>query len=131
MEMTVTLTAWMIDNAANNGCGYTRQQLQAVGIEWPPVKGWKRRLVGKSVPLSGYYTFCKIGKKKPGVDRPLEIVAHELALCVWSENGSRLKDFAAREKVAHDAVTKALQSLDEDMTEAEALVESDEWTEVN
>lgn len=25
--------------------GWTKQQLAAWGVEWPPVKGWKRRLI--------------------------------------------------------------------------------------
>jgi hypothetical protein len=30
--------------------GYTRQTLKVLGVSWPPVKGWKTRLVGKPLP---------------------------------------------------------------------------------
>ncbi len=133
MENTVTLTEWMIDNAATNGCGYTRQQLAAVGVPWPPAKGWKRGLVGKSVPLSGYYTFCKVGGKKASEIRGLDQIAHELALCVWMggnfKKGSRPKDAITRAKIAIEAVTKALEELESDMVEAESLVGEVEYTQ--
>jgi len=29
---------------SNGGPGWTRKQLEAWGVSWPPVKGWKSRL---------------------------------------------------------------------------------------
>jgi hypothetical protein len=38
---------WLI-NAAPTG-GYNKQQLNILGIEWPPCKGWKGKVIGKEL----------------------------------------------------------------------------------
>ena len=37
---------WLKDNATLNG-SWTRAQLNVLGIEWPPAKGWQDRISGK------------------------------------------------------------------------------------
>jgi hypothetical protein len=36
---------WILKNATKNG-GYTKRQLAIVGIDWPPVAGWKAEVIG-------------------------------------------------------------------------------------
>jgi len=64
----VKLTKQMIDVAATERGGYSRSQVTAVGVPWPLVKGWKKRLVGKEVSLFAYQKFCGLtaqAKPKP------------------------------------------------------------------
>lgn len=43
------LTCEYIDaNRTNNGA-WTRRQLAAIGVAWPPVRGWKDRVVGTTI----------------------------------------------------------------------------------
>lgn len=39
---------WLEAHATKNR-GFTREQLKALGVRWPPKKGWKDRLVGKEI----------------------------------------------------------------------------------
>ncbi len=39
---------WLKDNATLNG-SWTRAQLNVLGIEWPPAKGWQERVWGKEL----------------------------------------------------------------------------------
>lgn len=43
------LTAEILHSAGTGGCGFNRQQLQLLGVGWPPKKGWLIRLVGQEV----------------------------------------------------------------------------------
>ncbi len=38
------ITREMIESARTPAGGWTRQQLAAWGVKWPPCKGWKKRL---------------------------------------------------------------------------------------
>jgi hypothetical protein len=87
--MIVTLT--YIDQHKTENGAWTRKQIEALGLTWPPKKGWKKRVVGteltekqqaefeKKQPRSGYtmkqqeaikivelmgYTLTKITKKE-------------------------------------------------------------------
>ena len=54
---SVRITNEMIVSAGTKGCGYTKKQLAAVGISWPPSKGWKAGLIGKVVPIRDWRRF--------------------------------------------------------------------------
>lgn len=40
---------WIAENCTKNG-GYSRAFFESVGVPYPPVRGWKHRLVGERVP---------------------------------------------------------------------------------
>lgn len=46
MEKCSKITLEIIDKGKSNEGGWNRAQLQVVGVEWPPTKGWKDRLNG-------------------------------------------------------------------------------------
>jgi hypothetical protein len=49
---------------ADNG-GYTRAQFQLVGVlEWPPLKGWKRSVLGSLIPRADAEEFLRIRRLK-------------------------------------------------------------------
>lgn len=39
---------WLRANATHKG-GYTKRQLGLLGVEWPPINGWKRDIVGQEI----------------------------------------------------------------------------------
>ena len=43
------ITKELLDSAATENGGYTKKQLAAIGIDWPPRKGWKTEVIGKSI----------------------------------------------------------------------------------
>ena len=57
MDNLVQLNQTLIDGAASKNGGYSRRQLAAVGVQWPPEKGWKKTLVGKKVPVKAFHVF--------------------------------------------------------------------------
>ena len=44
------LTKDIIKQAVSPKGGFTKKQLALVGIPWPPVKGWKKKVIGKDFP---------------------------------------------------------------------------------
>lgn len=39
---------WLTKHKTPNG-GYTKEQLAAVGVSWPPQQGWIKRILGNEV----------------------------------------------------------------------------------
>lgn len=60
---TVTLTAALIHGAATEKHGWRRAQIEALGLKYPPRKGWIERLVGKSVSVEVWERF--VAERKP------------------------------------------------------------------
>lgn len=47
--MKVTISPSMLASAKTEAGGYTRAQLEVLGVTWPPTKGWPSALIGKEV----------------------------------------------------------------------------------
>jgi hypothetical protein len=60
----VILTKENIESLCNLPGGFTRKTLAALGVDWPPKKGWKFDLIGKEIP-DEQYARAMAGKKKP------------------------------------------------------------------
>jgi ribonuclease HI len=58
----VTLTRENLGRLETHRGGYTRQTLDALGIPWPPPRGWRRRLVGTVIDRP---TFERLAKPLP------------------------------------------------------------------
>lgn len=57
---------WIKLHATSN-CGYNKDQLAALGVSWPPKKGWLSKIIGKAINLSQKHAFeanSKTAKKK-------------------------------------------------------------------
>lgn len=39
--------AWLMQHS--KAAAWTRDQLSCIGVEWPPPRGWKRRVIGKTI----------------------------------------------------------------------------------
>lgn len=46
-EMEITKN-WLLSNRTKNGA-WTKRQLQVLGIEWPPKKGWQKVVIGENI----------------------------------------------------------------------------------
>ena len=64
MECTeqVLLTKWMIENGLSSNGGFNKKQLEILGIEWPPQKGWKTSVIGQTVTKEDYQQFLESRK---------------------------------------------------------------------
>jgi hypothetical protein len=52
-------------NACNGrGSGWTRKQLDVVGVAWPPRKGWRSKLAGTVLPDDRAHEFELLGAKQ-------------------------------------------------------------------
>lgn len=66
----MVLTAKIIDAGASTNGGWNKEQLAILGISWPPVKGWKRRLIGTQISEHQYANFiARRGRKRSGEPR--------------------------------------------------------------
>jgi len=129
MDNLIQLNEMLIDKAARNG-GYSRRQLAAVGIEWPPAKGWKKTLVGKRVPAKAFHVFFRTSEKESIL--PAEVSesekmeelrekAWEFALAVWnsrlcSSNDSAIES-ARRVRMAMDLMSGAMVQVEKERKE--------------
>ena len=50
----VTINRELITLAATARGGYTQTQLEALGVAWPPPKGWKRAVVGRRISRTSF-----------------------------------------------------------------------------
>lgn len=48
---TIKLTRELIHTAGSCGNGFNKAQLDLLGVNWPPQKGWLSWLVGQEIPL--------------------------------------------------------------------------------
>jgi hypothetical protein len=60
----VTLTSDLLHAGGNGGCGFSRRQIEALGLPWPAEKGWLTSLVGKTIPRSQYDRFVSLRKRR-------------------------------------------------------------------
>lgn len=52
-------------NAAKTPFGaWTRAQIEALGVAWPPTAGWQKGVVGREVSEEEYKLFCELASKR-------------------------------------------------------------------
>lgn len=56
-EMVIT-ARWIHAHKTKNGA-WTRRQLAAIGIDWPPEKGWIGRVLGREISEDQRRTFVE------------------------------------------------------------------------
>lgn len=61
------LTRWMTP-----GGSYTKAQLRLIGVEWPPAKGWKGKVIGAYISGSAAADFAKLARSAPSLHEPIE-----------------------------------------------------------
>ena len=60
-ELFTVTPEWIYANRTKRG-GWNAKQLAAVGIKWPPIKGWKVRLPGRKITQTSRETFESFGR---------------------------------------------------------------------
>ncbi len=50
--------------AGTSRMGYSRKQVEVLGVTWPLRSGWKNSLIGKAVPEHVWNEFVSAGKQK-------------------------------------------------------------------
>lgn len=56
----VILTQEIILAARTPNGGYTKKQLAAIGVDWPPQKGWAKAVVGKQITRQQFEIFSRL-----------------------------------------------------------------------
>lgn len=69
----ITLTKELIKNGASLKGGYTKAQLNILGIDWPPPNGWLKSLIGKSISDADYNKYIHFKKHYNPEDVPAKI----------------------------------------------------------
>ena len=65
MSETVELTDDLIEAAKSERGGWTRGQLECIGVAWPPPKGWKRLVIGRKIDKTSAERFVALKKIDP------------------------------------------------------------------
>jgi hypothetical protein len=60
--MTVTKDFLLLGRTANGG--YTKAQLTLLGVQWPPRRGWTRRIIGKEISIDTANRFLEERDRK-------------------------------------------------------------------
>ncbi len=55
------VTNEFIDRGRNGPGGWKREQLAIIGISWPPLKGWKKRAIGREITERDAGRFLQLG----------------------------------------------------------------------
>lgn len=53
----VFVTSKMLNDARTSAGGYTRAQIEALGVKYPPKRGWLQSFVGKKIPSEQWQSF--------------------------------------------------------------------------
>ncbi len=61
------LTREMIEQHKTAKGGWTRAQLQAIGVGWPPPRGWLQAAIGREVSAEDFRVFTRHGGLNPGL----------------------------------------------------------------
>jgi len=61
--MSVILTASMIHAHCTERGGWTKAQLSAIGIDWPPIRGWIDKVAGSLITDEQWQEFIS-GRSK-------------------------------------------------------------------
>jgi hypothetical protein len=48
-SMMVTITNELIESGKSAAGGYSKAQLALLGVTWPPLSGWKKRVIGSQI----------------------------------------------------------------------------------
>ena len=60
--MFIITNEWLFRHRTKAG-GYTKKQLNILGIQWPPIVGWKNALIGKYIDITKAKEFETIANK--------------------------------------------------------------------
>lgn len=55
-----TITESLIESGKSDNGAWSMDQLAIIGVEWPPLKGWKKQVVGKHINDNDAERFVKI-----------------------------------------------------------------------
>ena len=100
------ITNELIDAVATGHCGWSKRQLQLLGVGWPPPSGWRQRLVAEGRILTGeeveaLYAARKKPKRPEGADNPESPLVP--MPCPWCRRlvepvtqGGRTKEFCCK-----------------------------------
>lgn len=59
-EEKITLTNELIEQGKSNEGGWTRRQLELLGVSWPLKKGWKETLITKRIDRKKFDEFIQL-----------------------------------------------------------------------
>jgi len=45
----LVITREWLEAHATRGCGWTKAQLDCIGVGWPPLRGWRYRMTGTQI----------------------------------------------------------------------------------
>lgn len=59
---TVIITEEFLRQGGGPNGGWNAKQLQLIGAGWPPVGGWKRKVIGRLLPKADAEEFIRLGQ---------------------------------------------------------------------
>lgn len=67
----MVITNEWIGQHATASAGWTRAQLERIGVSWPPLKGWRQAAIGREITESDARAFVQLGQ-----DRRTKLARH-------------------------------------------------------
>lgn len=81
----VTLTRDIIQRHKTAGGAWTRAQLAAIGVDWPPPQGWIDQAIGREIDSNAFLAFSsaagRSSTKKRNSEPPIVTKAPQIASC--------------------------------------------------
>ena len=69
------LTHEHLKQSMSEGGGFNKQQLELLGVEWPPLKGWQRSIIGMDFSDDELHGAYKVALGKQAEDMKPEAAA--------------------------------------------------------
>lgn len=84
----MVLTSDNLHALASGGCGFTKQQLELLGVAWPPPAGWLKERVGTTIRESTYERISELKgiKSKKWKKRKPKVVTDLAAASTSAQN---------------------------------------------
>lgn len=106
------LTHELIHAAKTQKGGWTKAQLEVIGVSWPPVNGWRHNVVGKEISEADYQRFCDLASVRAALNMQGESLLSEqptameaAAVIAW------LDDRLELERIARADLQKQIAAL--------------------
>lgn len=83
----MVITKKLLRQGRSSNGGFSRQQVELIGVEWPLIKGWMRRCIGNEVTDEDFSKFLRLKdahvNEKPAKKKVVEHIPDDLVDCVF------------------------------------------------
>ena len=117
---------WLIENRTKGG-GYTKNQLNILGIEWPPRVGWKNALIDKEIGITKAKEFETIANKTKENEKQATILTMFNKIKSWEDDEILKLLKLIQKNVTIDVIAEKLKRTKSEILNEIRQIAKDYW----